>query len=61
MVTISHSILFKACTKCSGDLCHHEDRYGAYWQCLQCANLVEVNAAEMTHCKKHHARVSPFR
>jgi hypothetical protein len=28
---------------------------------LQCANLVEVNAAEMTHCKKHHARVSPFR
>jgi DNA-directed RNA polymerase subunit M/transcription elongation factor TFIIS len=61
MVSISRSILFKSCNKCGGDLCRNEDRYGAYWQCLQCAYLIEIVTAESTHYKQHHARVNPFR
>lgn len=61
MVSISRSILFKSCDKCGGDLCRNEDQYGAYWQCLQCAYLIEIAAAERNHCEKRRARVNPFR
>jgi len=61
MVMISNRILFKSCNKCGGDLCHNEDQYGAYWQCLQCAYLVEVNGAEATYCKKRRGRPNSFR
>ncbi len=29
-------IRFKACRKCGGDLSLEQDRYGAYFQCIQC-------------------------
>ena len=29
-------LLFKACTKCLGDLEFAEDPFGSYWRCYQC-------------------------
>ncbi|MDD5127799.1 MAG: hypothetical protein PHR43_06895 [Dehalococcoidales bacterium] len=29
-------IRFKACRKCGGDLSLEQDRYGTYFQCIQC-------------------------
>jgi hypothetical protein len=43
MARCDTQILFKSCLKCGGDMYHNEDRYGAYYQCLQCARIVEVN------------------
>jgi hypothetical protein len=48
MVLGNTRILFKACQKCGGDMYHNEDRYGAYYQCIQCARIVELNADSRT-------------
>jgi DNA-directed RNA polymerase subunit M/transcription elongation factor TFIIS len=61
MVTTSQIILFKSCNKCGGDLYHNQDHYGAYWQCLQCAYLVEDDSAERTRRQKPCAGANPFR
>jgi DNA-directed RNA polymerase subunit RPC12/RpoP len=37
---------FKACNKCQGDLVREDDFYGAYFRCMQCGSIVEVNARE---------------
>ena len=36
------SVLFKACTRCSGDLQRGEDMYGPYDKCVQCGHMVEA-------------------
>lgn len=37
---------FKACDKCQGDLVREDDFYGAYFRCMQCGTITEVNARE---------------
>ena len=37
---------FKACQICRGDLVLEDDSYGAYYRCMQCGRLVEVNARQ---------------
>ncbi len=48
MTTRQPCLMLKRCQKCSGDLCLREDRYGRYWQCLQCGEIPVKNAVERT-------------
>ena len=35
-------MLFKACTRCSGDVRETSDMYGRYMQCVQCGHLTDL-------------------
>ena len=35
-------ILFKACSKCHGDLITESDSYGTYLKCMQCAKYFDL-------------------
>ncbi len=39
------AILFKACSRCKGDLHHGQDIYGRYLTCLQCGYVVDQTAS----------------
>ena len=39
-------LLFKACTKCHGDMQVGSDFYGDYKQCLQCGMIVDVERVD---------------
>lgn len=36
-------IVFKACYRCAGDLFLDKDLYGAYFQCLQCGCIKDLD------------------
>ena len=38
---------FKTCDKRQGDLVREDDFYGAYFRCMQCDTITEVNAREI--------------
>jgi hypothetical protein len=35
-------MMFKACTRCSGDVREASDMYGRYMQCVQCGHLTDL-------------------
>ena len=37
-------ILFKACSRCKGDLLVGSDMYGSYARCLQCGHSVDYDS-----------------
>jgi len=37
---------FKGCARCRGDLYLEDDFYGAYWRCMQCGRLTDVELRE---------------
>ena len=39
-------IYFKVCEICNGDLVLEEGSYGAFYECLQCGRLTEINVRE---------------
>ncbi len=40
-------MLFRACTRCGGDLRESSDLYGCYNQCVQCGHTVDLPAKQM--------------
>ena len=49
-------IRFKACKKCRGDLSLEQDRYGIYFQCIQCGAL--WNEAELRNPDTNSAQLN---
>ncbi len=37
----------KECDKCGGDLSLEQDHYGAFWLCLQCGKLWDIESREV--------------
>jgi predicted RNA-binding Zn-ribbon protein involved in translation (DUF1610 family) len=38
-------IVFKACTRCQGDVHVKDDQHGTYFDCIQCGATTEVVSA----------------
>ena len=39
---VSKMLLFKACSRCHGDMQINRDFYGDYKECLQCGMMVDI-------------------
>ena len=44
--------LLKACPRCLGDLTFRSDRYGDYYDCLQCGAEIEPAVAGISELKE---------
>ena len=40
-------IIYKACTRCRGDLLKIQDIYGTYLSCLQCGHVIEDSRKQL--------------
>ena len=53
-------IRFKACKKCGGDLSLEQDKYGKYFECIQCGAALSAKdlAYPSTHLMGEHQLTS---